>query len=209
MSRTQTALEERWNVITHAFGLLLFIGIGIWLILKGNTNLTYFWPAVTIYIFAQLFLYTASTTYHRVPPGLTKFRLRKLDHISIYGSIAGTYTPICLVTLEQGNGWYILAAVWGIALFGTIWKLFFTGKYEAFSSALYLVMGWLIVFDLSTLSAAFTDLQMNLLISGGLFFTVGIVFYAWNRMYFNHVIWHLFVLGGSLSHAAMVWLVLG
>ena len=81
------------------------------------------------------------------------------------------------------------------------------GKFEAFSSILYLVMGWLVVFDLKTLNNAFTSLQMNLLIAGGIFFTVGIVFYVWNKLYFNHVVWHLFVLGGSLSHAAMVWYV--
>jgi hemolysin III len=207
MARVQTDLEEVWNVITHGIGFLLFIGISIGLFTNADWSIDYMLAALLVYGTSQLFLYFSSTAYHRAKKGTLKFKLRKLDHISIYGSIAGTYTPVCLITLEQSSGWYILAAVWGIALFGTIWKLFFTGKFEAFSSVLYLVMGWMIVFDLHTLSDAFTFLQMNLLISGGIFFTVGIVFYVWNKLYFNHVIWHLFVLGGSLSHAAMVWFV--
>ncbi|MEN8816363.1 MAG: hemolysin III family protein [Nonlabens sp.] len=207
MARVQTPLEETWNVITHGLGFLLFIAITMALFTNADLSLDYMVIGLVVYCLSQLFLYFSSTAYHKAKEGALKFKLRKLDHISIYGSIAGTYTPICLITLEQSSGWYILAAVWGIALFGTLWKLFFTGRFEAFSSILYLVMGWLVVFDLETLSNAFTSLQMNLLIAGGLFFTLGIVFYVWNKLYFNHVIWHLFVLGGSLSHAAMVWFV--
>jgi hemolysin III len=207
MARAQTPIEEAWNVITHGFGFLLFVAITVALFINTDLSIEYMVPALIVYSISQLFLYFSSTAYHKAKQGSLKFKLRKLDHISIYGSIAGTYTPICLITLEQSSGWYILAAVWGIAIFGTIWKLFFTGKFEAFSSILYLVMGWLVIFDLETLSNAFNSLQMNLLIAGGIFFTVGIVFYVWNKLYFNHVIWHLFVLGGSLSHAAMVWYV--
>ncbi|AGC75154.1 hemolysin III [Nonlabens dokdonensis] len=207
MARAQTVVEETWNVITHGLGFLLFAAISIALFINADLSKDYMIVGLVVYCLSQLILYCASTTYHRAKEGTLKFKLRKLDHISIYGSIAGTYTPICLITLEQSSGWYILAAVWGIAVFGIIWKLFFTGKFEAFSSILYLVMGWLIVFDLTNLIAAFTELQMNLLIAGGIFFTVGIVFYVWNKLYFNHVIWHLFVLGGSISHAAMVWYV--
>ncbi|WP_292890511.1 hemolysin III family protein [Nonlabens sp.] len=207
MARAQTDLEEVWNVMTHGIGFLLFIGISIGLFTTADWSIDDMLVALLVYCFSQLFLYFSSTAYHRAKEGVLKFKLRKLDHISIYASIAGTYTPVCLITLEQSSGGYILAAVWGVALFGTIWKLFFTGKFEAFSSILYLVMGWMIVFDLQTLSDSFTYLQMNLLITGGIFFTVGIVFYVWNQLYFNHVIWHLFVLGGSLSHAAMVWFV--
>jgi hemolysin III len=207
MPREQTALEEKWNVITHGFGLLLFIGITGALFYVADLSIAYMIPAIGVYTISQLFLYFSSTAYHWIRPGKLKFTFRKLDHISIYGSIAGTYTPICLITLEQSSGWYILAAVWGIAVFGTIWKLFFTGKYEAFSSVLYLLMGWLVIVDVTNLIALFSSLQLQLLIAGGAFFTIGILFYAWNKLYFNHVIWHVFVLGGSLSHAAMVWFV--
>lgn len=207
MARAQTALEETWNVITHGLGFLLFVAISIALFSNADMTKDYVIESLVIYCTCQLTLYLASTSYHRAKEGSLKFRLRKLDHISIYGSIAGTYTPVCLITLEQSSGWFILFAVWAIAVFGIIWKVFFTGKYEAFSSILYLVMGWLIVFDLTNLIEAFTEFQMQLLIAGGIFFTVGIIFYAWNKLYFNHVIWHLFVLGGSLSHALMIWYV--
>jgi hemolysin III len=205
MSRIQTATEERWNVITHFGGFLFFVTASIFLLFKIDDLSTTQVAGIGLYLVCQLFLYAASTSYHYVLPGKLKFTLRKVDHISIYGSIAGTYTPVCLITLEQSNGYLILGIVWGIAIFGTIWKLFFTGKFEAFSSLLYLAMGWLAVLDFQTLSAQFSDLEMNLLIAGGVFFTVGIVFYAWNKLYFNHVIWHLFVLGGSISHFAMVY----
>ncbi len=209
MPRIQTALEERWNVITHCFGLVVFVTACIYLLAHSIPSATpYALVAIIVYGVSQLFLYTASTAYHYATPEKLKWNLRKLDHISIYFSIAGTYTPVCLISLEQSSGWTILAAVWAIALFGTIWKLFFTGKFEAFSSVLYLLMGWLVVLDLSALQAAFTAAEMGWLIAGGIFFSFGIVFYAWNRLYFNHVIWHLFVLGGSFSHLIMVGLVL-
>jgi hemolysin III len=205
MARVQTAIEERWNFITHFGGFLFFILAAVLLLMEldGYNNYQVF--GIVVYIICQLFLYAASSSYHYVQPGKLKFQLRKVDHISIYFSIAGTYTPICLITLEQGNGFLILSLVWGIALFGIIWKLFFTGKFEAFSSLLYLAMGWLALIDVATLNAQFTAMEMNTLIAGGVFFSVGIIFYAWNKVLYNHVIWHLFVLGGSISHFAMVY----
>jgi hemolysin III len=205
MAREQTATEERWNVITHFAGFLFFIGAGFALLLEIDGLGTYAVAGIILYIICQLFLYASSTNYHFVQPGLLKNKLRKVDHISIYGSIAGTYTPVCLITLEAESGYLILGIVWGIALFGTIWKLFFTGKFEAFSSLLYLAMGWLAIIDAATLQEQFTDFEMNMLILGGIFFTVGIIFYAYNKLPFNHVIWHFFVLGGSISHFAMVY----
>lgn len=181
------------------------IGAVLLLLKIENSNQAYVYPAIIVYAFSQNFLYFSSTYYHWVAVGSRKDVLRKMDHIAIYGSIAGTYTPMCLLMLQYSNGWMILYAVWGIALFGLIWKLFFTGKYEAFSSILYLVMGWLIVLDLESVQSLFTDSMIFWLIAGGVFFTVGIIFYAWNKLYFNHVIWHLFVLGGSISHFIMVY----
>lgn len=209
MARAQTAFEERWNVITHAFGLVVFAFASYFLLTKAANSVgQYAMTAIVIYCACQLFLYAASTSYHYAKPDKIKWTLRKVDHISIYFSIAGTYTPVCLISLEQSSGWIILSAVWGIVLFGSVWKLFFTGKFEAFSSILYLLMGWMVVIDLESLNTAFSASEMGWLIAGGVFFSVGIIFYAWNKLYFNHVIWHLFVLGGSLSHLIMVWLVL-
>ncbi len=205
MARAQSAIEEKWNVITHGFGFILAI-IGTFFLLdaiQGNDQM-YATTAIIVYAISQLFLYFSSTYYHWVAVGSRKDTLRKMDHIAIYGSIAGTYTPMCLLMLQDSNGWMILYAVWGIALFGLIWKLFFTGKFEAFSSILYLVMGWLIILDLESVQTLFTESMIYWLIAGGVFFTVGIVFYAWNKLYFNHVVWHLFVLGGSICHFMMI-----
>ncbi len=204
MARVQTAQEEQWNVITHGVGFIVML-IGLcWLFITAQTTRPYVILSIAVYGFCQLFMLGASTTYHYVTKSNLKITLRKCDHIAIYCSIAGTYTPVCLLVLKESNGLLILAAVWGIALFGLIWKLFLTGKYESFSSLLYLAMGWLIMLDLGSLRLLFTDSMMFWLAAGGAFFTVGIVFYAWNKLYFNHVIWHLFVLGGSTSHFIMV-----
>jgi hemolysin III len=204
MPRIQTELEERWNVITHGFGFIItLIGL-LWLFAVAQTEKPYVIVSICIYGLCQLFMYGSSTAYHYAKQINLKIALRKCDHIAIYASIAGTYTPMCLLLLIDSNGWLILISVWGIALFGLVWKLFFTGKYESFSSILYLIMGWLIMLDIDSVRTLFSDSMIFWLAAGGVFFTVGIVFYTWNKLYFNHVIWHLFVLAGSASHFIMV-----
>jgi hemolysin III len=142
--------------------------------------------------------------YHSFTDEKKKHYFRIVDHISIYLLIAGTYTPVLLITLEQSKGWLLFYIVWAIAGFGVILKLFFTGKFEAFSTILYLVMGWLIVFDFSTLNSLMPANGIVLLMAGGLAYTVGIVFYAIEKIPYNHVIWHLFVLAGAICHFFMV-----
>ncbi|MGF1558698.1 MAG: hemolysin III family protein [Flavobacteriaceae bacterium] len=129
-----------------------------------------------------------------------------LDHICIYLLIAGTYTPIALITLINGKGWTIFYSVWAIAGLGAILKLFFTGKFEYVSLLLYLVMGWLIVVDFDNVVDYVSPLGVNLLFAGGAFYTFGIIFYAIERIRYNHFIWHIFVLGGALCHWAMIYL---
>jgi hemolysin III len=150
-------------------------------------------------------LFTASTLYHSVRDEKRKHYFRIVDHISIYMLIAGTYTPVLLITLEQSLGWPLFWTVWSIAAFGVILKLFFTGRFEIFSTLLYLVMGWLIVFDFANLSEAIGSKGVLWLFAGGLFYTVGIVFYAFERIPYNHVIWHLFVLAGATCHFFMMF----
>ncbi len=147
-----------------------------------------------------MLLFTASTLYHRVRDPKLKNKLRILDHISIYFLIAGTYTPVALIMLEKGNGWLLFYTVWGIAAVGTLMKLFYTGKYKFISLLLYLIMGWLIVLDLDNLLGQTTTIGLGTLFLGGAFYTIGILFYAIERIPYNHFIWHLFVLGGAISH---------
>ena len=192
--------EERWNAISHGLGIILAI-VGFMLMWNDDLKLSNLAPfAVLVYSISLIILFTSSTLYHSVHSVKYKNRLRILDHISIYYLIAGTYTPVALITLSDGNGWLIFYAIWGLALFGTILKIFFTGKFEVFSLLLYLIMGWLIVFDLSNLIDKSSNTALFLLFLGGAFYTGGIFFYVQRKIPYNHLIWHVFVLGGAISH---------
>jgi len=202
--RIQTNFEEQLNTFSHAIGALLGIS-GLVLLIVLNTNKTP-WSlfSVIVYGISIIVLFTASTLYHAARTERKKHYFRVLDHISIYLLIAGTYTPVLLITLEQTLGWILFWVVWGIAGFGVILKLFFTGRFEIFSTLLYLAMGWLIVFDFSSLYATIGSSGVLWLYAGGLFYTVGILFYAIQRIPYNHVIWHVFVLAGAICHFFMV-----
>ncbi|WP_158975958.1 hemolysin III family protein [Cellulophaga sp. L1A9] len=198
--------EELLNTLSHGIGIVLGF-IGLYFLLAKNTNKSeYAILGIGIYSFSIILLYTASTIYHAVAVPKLKSKFRVLDHISIYFLIAGTYSPVALITLINGNGWLLFIVVWSIAFIGTILKLFFTGRFEILSLLLYLVMGWLIVFDFQHLVDATTPLGINLLMLGGGFYTVGILFYAIRKIPYNHVIWHFFVLGGSISHWFFIYL---
>ena len=142
-----TLIEERWNAYSHAFGIALAL-MGSILLFQDEVMQPYLEGSILVYSISLVLLFTASTVYHAVQNPKVKRKLRILDHISIYYLIAGTYTPVCLTVLLPSKGWLLFCLVWGIALFGTILKLFFTGKFETFSLVLYGVMGWLIVIDL-------------------------------------------------------------
>ena len=192
--------EERWNAITHGIGILLsVIGfIVMWNLNRHESELISF--AILVYSISLIILFTASTLYHSVNNKKYKARLRILDHISIYYLIAGTYTPVALITLSEGNGWLVFYSIWGLAAFGTILKIFFTGRLEVFSLLLYLIMGWLIVLDIVNLIELSSNRALFLLFLGGAFYTGGIFFYAQRKIPYNHLIWHLFVMGGAISH---------
>ena len=195
--------EEFWNAITHFIGLLGSI-IGMCFLLYTNNDLST--PSlfgVLFFGFGLLSVYLSSTLYHYVSEPVLKEKLRIFDHISIYYLIAGSYAPVCLITLYDKSGIYIFIAVCIIAIFGTIFKLFYTGKFEKLSLGLYLVMGWLIIIDIKTL---FQILELNaiiLLALSGLSYTLGTVFYSMEKKY-AHTIWHLFVISGSSFHFFLV-----
>lgn len=204
--RIQTKLEEQLNAITHGIGAALGIAALVLLIVFSNPNINLSLFSVIVYGISVIVLFTASTLYHSVQRDRLKHFFRIIDHISIYGLIAGTYTPVLLLTLEDSLGWPLFYTVWGVAVFGMILKIFFTGKFELFSTLLYLVMGWLIIFDLSALMDKMASNGLILLMAGGLSYTLGIVFYIFERIPYNHVIWHLFVLGGAICHFFMILL---
>ena len=204
--RIQSPFEEKLNTITHAIGALFGIAALILLILKETNKTDWSLFSVIVYGITIIILFMASTFYHAVKGEKRKHYFRIVDHISIYFLIAGTYTPVCLISLEQTLGWTLFFVVWGIAAFGVILKLFFTGRFEIFSTLLYLVMGWLIIFDFSNLSDSIGDDGILFLFAGGLAYTVGIIFYAFEKIPYNHVIWHLFVLAGAVFHFCMIFL---
>lgn len=192
--------EEELNAISHGLGIIFGV-FGLFFLLAQNTQkTTYATLSIIVYSLCFIVLFTASTLYHSVSNFNLKKKFRVIDHISIYLLIAGTYTPVALINLEASNGWLIFYIVWTFALIGIILKIFFTGKFEAISLLLYLAMGWLILLDFQNLLDNTSTLGTQLLFLGGAFYTLGIIFYAWNRIPYNHFIWHLFVLGGAISH---------
>lgn len=206
MKRQQSVLEERLNAWTHGLGALM--GIAGLVLLISFTNHKTDWSlfSVILYGISIILLFSASALYHSVKGEKRKHYFRIIDHISIYVLIAGTYTPVTLIGLNESLGWQLFWTVWAIAGFGLILKLFFTGKFEIFSTLLYLVMGWLIVFDFSNLSNLIGTNGIALLFAGGAFYSIGIIFYIFERIPYNHVIWHLFVLGGAICHYLMIFL---
>jgi hemolysin III len=204
--RTQSKREEQLNAWTHGIGAALGIAALVLLIVYSDTTTPWSLFSVIVYGISIIVLFLASTFYHAVKGEKRKHYFRIVDHVSIYLLIAGTYTPVLLISLTDSLGWTLFWIVWGIAAFGVVLKLFFTGKFEIFSTLLYLVMGWLIVFDFSTLSEALGSDGILWLFAGGLSYTVGIIFYAVQKIPYNHVIWHLFVLGGAICHFFMIFL---
>jgi len=203
--RVQTPFEEQLNAWSHGAGAVLgIVGLVLLILYSDSGGLELF--SVVVYGISIIILFSASALYHSVRNETKKHYFRIVDHISIYLLIAGTYTPVSLLTLSGGKGWLIFGLVWGIAVFGAILKLFFTGKFDIISTLLYLVMGWLIVIDFSNLTANMATAGLLLMFLGGLFYTVGIVFYVIRKMPFNHVIWHLFVLVGAICHFFMIFL---
>ena len=201
----QTPQQERLNAITHVLGAIFgVLGLISLIIYNGNkTKWSLF--SVIVYGLSLIILFTASTLYHSVKDAVKKQYFSIVDHISIYLLVAGTYTPVLLITLHDSLGWTLFYVVWGIAAFGVILKLFFTGKFEIFSTLLYLVMGWLIVFDFTNFYKLMRSNGVLLLFFGGLAFTFGILFYAIKKITYNHVIWHVFVLAGAVFHFFMIF----
>lgn len=197
-------IEEKWNAYSHALGIVLSILGMVFFFQKDIIGEPFLFGSILVYSLSLIILFTASTVYHAVQNPKLKKKLRALDHISIYYLIAGTYTPVCLTVLLDSKGWLLFYLVWGIALFGTVLKLFFTGRFEVFSLVLYGIMGWLIVIDVSFLSKNMSSNGLLFLGLGGAFYTIGILFYALKKIPYNHLIWHFFVLGGAICHWILI-----
>ncbi|RKP44276.1 hemolysin III family protein [Cohnella endophytica] len=193
--------EEIANAITHGIGTLLSIAGLVLLIVFASLEGTA-WHVVSFTIFGvtMLLLYTASTLVHASPEGKVKDLFETFDHSCIYLFIAGTYTPLLLVTLRSPLGWTLFGIVWGLAVGGVVFKAFFTKKYLVLSTLFYVMMGWLIVFAWKPLHELLTPEGLQLLIIGGVLYTVGSIFYVWRGFPYHHAVWHVFVMAGSVMH---------
>lgn len=204
--RIQTEKEEFYNWLTHGIGFALSVlGFVLMIVYETHGSLKSI-LSIVLYGGSLVLLYFASTIYHLEKKTTRKNKFRVLDHISIYVLIAGTYSPIVLILLEDSLGWELFWTVWGMVAAGTILKLFFTGRFETISLLLYLIMGWLIVFDFQALYDRTDALGLILLALGGLFYTVGIFFYVQHKVKYFHVVWHILVLLGSLFHFMFIFL---
>ena len=198
--------EEQLNIISHTVGFILSIAALAALIMHAKMHGTLL-HVVSFGTFGTslIALYAASTFYHRAKEPALRNKLRIIDHASIYVLIAGTYTPFALITLNGPTGWIIFAATWGMALIGIILKLFMTGRYNLVSTAMYVFMGWIIVFAIRPLIANLPHEGFLWLLSGGIAYTIGAVLYSIKQIKFNHAIFHIFVLIGSFSHFISVF----
>ncbi|MDE0836981.1 MAG: hemolysin III family protein [Akkermansiaceae bacterium] len=199
-----THREELASMVTHAAGMVFsVVALVMMLILSAGDPLKIVCAAV--FGTSLIVLYSSSTLYHIATTHRWKARFQTLDHICIYLLIAGSYTPFTLITLRGPWGWSIFGAVWAMAIGGIFMKTLWKGKKDHwFSTALYLLMGWLIVLAIGPLWRQLPAAGVGWLAAGGLSYTLGVVFFAWNRLPFNHAIWHLFVLTGSVCHVLAV-----
>jgi hemolysin III len=199
---------EKFNSITHLVGAVLaLVGFGALLtvgIQEGDAGLLI---SFIVFGLTLVLLYTFSTLYHSFHPPRLKKIFQKIDHISIYLLIAGTYTPYMLISLGGGNGPLMLGIVWGLAVIGILFDAFIPRRIEVLQIPIYLVMGWVCVLEFSNLKATIPTPGMVWLTIGGIAYTIGVVFYVldnMNRLPHAHGIWHLFVLTGSISHFVSV-----
>lgn len=201
LKKTPSTGEEIANAITHGIGALLAIAALVILVVFAAIKGTV-WHVVSFSIFGStlVLLYFASTLYHSLTHVTAKNVFHKFDHISIYLLIAGTYTPFCLTALRGWIGWTVLGVVWTCAILGTVFKAISVGSRVRLSTILYVMMGWVILLAIKPLYNAMSLNGFAFLIAGGVSYTLGTIFFIRDQVKYNHSVWHVFVLGGSVFH---------
>lgn len=201
--------EELWNRCTHGFGALMsLIGVIFLISRASQAHDSYRLISSCIYGTALFTFYCLSTAYHTVRRPYLRYVMRILDHASIYLMIAGSYTPFTMVTLRGPWGWSLFGVVWGLGTIGMVLKIFTAHRLKVIGPVIYLALGWSALIALKPLSAALASTGLLLLFLGGAAYTIGVLFYLWEKLPYNHAIWHLFVLTGSACHfVAILWYV--
>ena len=204
--RRQTLGEEIANAVTHGVGLVLSVA-ALPILVGAASGASDRWMLAGYSVFAVslVLLYGASTVYHALPASRAKQVFQVLDHSAIYLLIAGSYTPFMLGALRGAWGWTLLGIVWSLAVLGIIAKTTFGIRHPRLSTATYLLMGWLAIVAIRPLALHLPGAALAWIVAGGLAYTVGVVFFAWERLRYGHTVWHLFVLTGSVCHFVAVF----
>ena len=194
-------VEEVWHSVTHGIGFFLsIVALSILVAFASIKGSTIDIVSVAIYGMTLIVLYGSSTLYHAITHTEVKRLLQKFDHSAIYFLIAGTYTPLLLVSIGGVEGWTIFAIEWSIALVGIRLKFLYPSRFEVLSLVAYVVMGWLVVIIFDTFKSSIDPIGFWLIVAGGIAYTGGIVFYVKDNINYFHTIWHLFVMLGSILH---------
>jgi hemolysin III len=206
-SNDLTLKLETVNSFLHALGILFgLICMPILLLNASKENNPAFVTGASVYAISFLMVFISSTLYHGFQRPNLKRVLKIVDHISIYFLIAGTYTPMILIFVNNNFGITLLVILWSLTLFGIFFKIFYTGKFEVISTLLYVLMGWILFVDNDTFFAQMPTQIITLVTIGGVLYSIGVIFYLWHRYTYHHVIWHLFVLAAAICHYSAILL---
>lgn len=197
--------EELINAYSHGLGAVLAFIAAIFLIVKGYGLPLGQWISLWVYGLSLVLLLSSSMLYHFAQDERKRYWYKKLDHTAIYYLIAGTYTPFLSIAIPTAKAHHLLIALWVIALIGTLFKLVFIHRFQRVSLAAYLVMGWLAVLVMDDMQRYLSKDAIQLLIAGGLAYTVGTLFYALKNVRYSHAIWHVFVLLGAGLHFLAIY----
>ncbi|WP_436869942.1 PAQR family membrane homeostasis protein TrhA [Acinetobacter courvalinii] len=197
--------EELINAYSHGLGAVLALIASIFLIVKGHALPLGQWMSLWIYGFSLVLLLSSSMLYHFAVDERKRYWYKKLDHTAIYYLIAGTYTPFLSIAIPTAKAHYLLIALWIIALIGTLFKLVFIHRFQKISLAAYLLMGWLAILVMDDMQHYLSKDAIQLLIAGGLAYTIGTLFYALKKVRYTHAIWHVFVLLGAGLHFLAIY----
>jgi hemolysin III len=205
--REQTLDEETANWITHALGIVFSIVTIPFMMSYAINHSTYstVW-GVSVFGFAMLMVYMASTIYHASKPDTNAKRvLRIWDHIGIFVMIAGSYTPLVIKYIDTPTATLFLSIMWSIVVLGSILKIYFTGKYVLLEVIIYIVMACMLVFIIKPLVANIPAEIFSYILAGGIFYGVGVAFYLWKKLNYHHAVWHVFVLAGTVTHFVAIY----
>jgi hemolysin III len=201
MNPQYTLTEELFHSVTHGIGAVLaVVGLVVLVFLAVRGNDAWRIVSFSIYGGSLTLLYFSSTLYHGIQDERLKRFFRHFDHLSIFLLIAGTYTPVTLISLRGTWGWTLFGLIWGLAAGGIVYEYLVLGRYKWITVTIYLGMGWLAVAAIKPMMTMVPHGLLWWLLAGGLFYTGGVLFYVRKKMRYHHVIWHLFVLFGSACH---------